>query len=454
MSGEQLKLFFKLYINPLAAMSQLIDKGRWLYGGLAVLVISLSIQFVIAAQTYSQLRVPFTRQVQPAAQPDNEHPASEEKSRTSDREIAPEAPEYYDEEGDAPLPPPDNRARLSAYLMQLLSPTGSWLTVVALALLYVPATILVISLLENIGSFGVAFNRDYGALLTCTLMAWAAAHLPLLVAGLLIVTLQKGWMVLWVVSLAAKLYFAALMVCALRIVCGARFSRAIGAVGVSWVAMLLQSMLWFLASPFLLFYLWRYFSNEAAGLGAIFSGRQSFRRNLEAAMLNPSDSEARYQLGLIYQQRRQYSEAKKYFQEAIAVNDRETDAHYQLGCIARQEGRLQDAINHFNTVVVQDDKHAHHEIWREIGATYLAAGMVEDAQTALERFVEHRLYDPEGLFHLGMTLQKQKRFEEAEAIFKRCAEAARTKLYDHSGQSRRWGRQAEKQLRSTQAPAT
>jgi tetratricopeptide (TPR) repeat protein len=451
MLGEQLKLFLKLYYQPLTAMSELMDRGRWFFGVVAVIAISLALQFAVTAPRPSPLQDPLAPQG--AARNQTARPTTEREPARENEQFEEPA---SDHEAEVYLQQPGGRVAFFSIAARFFSPLANWMTVLALALLYVPATILAISLLEDVGSFGVAFNRDYGALLACTLTAWAAAHLPLLIIGWVIVALQKWWLALFVAAIFAKLYFAVLMVCALRRVCGARYARAIGAISVSWVAMLLQSMLWFLASPFLLFFFWRYLSSEAAGLGAIFSGRQSFRRHLDAAMLNPSDAEARYQLGLIYQQRRQYGEAKAYFKQAIEVNNRETDAHYQLGCMARMEGRLQEAIEHFNEVVTQDEKHAHNEVWREIGATYLAAAMVEDALAALEKFIERRPYDPEGLFHLGVTLQKLNRTNEAETMFKRCIEAARTKLYDRGGQSQRWGKQAEKQLRliSTPAPTT
>ncbi len=449
MLGEHIKLFLKLYYDPLATMSELIDKGRWLYGAVAVMAISLAFQFAITRQTY---RYAFPQAGQFAQPTGDEQNANKgiEREQPGRGELAEDQAAFS--KADA-LAGRSAKTGLLAVALRLFLPFADWMTVLALALLYLPATILAISLFEDVGSFSVAFSRDYGALLACTLMAWAAAHLPLLILGLIVVGLQKWWTMLFVVAIFAKLYFAFLMVCALRRVCGARYVRAIGAVSVSWMALLLRSLLWYLASPFLLFFLWRYLSNEAAGLGAIFSSRQSFRRHLEAAMLNPSDAEARYQLGLIYQQRRQYVDAKTYFKQAIEINNRETDAHYQLGCIARLEGRLQEAIEHFNEVVIQDEKHAHHEVWREIGATYLAAEMLKDALVALEKFIERRPYDPEGLFHLGVTLQKVSRREEAASMFKRCIEAANTKLYDRSGQSRRWSKQAEKQLRLINTPA-
>jgi hypothetical protein len=61
--------------------------------------------------------------------------------------------------------------------------------------------------------------------------------------------------------------------------------------------------------PFLLFFVFYYLRGEFANLGAGLRSWQHFRRMLEAAAVNPHDGDAQYQLGLIYQQRRQYTEA-------------------------------------------------------------------------------------------------------------------------------------------------
>src|ERR1044071_4544418 len=152
-----------------------------------------------------------------------------------------------------------------------------------------------------------------------------------------------------------------------------------------------------LGSPFLvilLFILLRgYFADVSQGQRA----RASFKQNLEAATLNPADASAHYNLGLIHQQRGELDAARQRFERAIEIDTDEVDSHYQLGRIAREQGRLPDAIKHFSEVVERDPIHSLHEIWREIGATYLAAGQFEDAREALERFLENRNLDTQGL---------------------------------------------------------
>ncbi|MEI9813557.1 MAG: tetratricopeptide repeat protein [Acidobacteriota bacterium] len=134
-----------------------------------------------------------------------------------------------------------------------------------------------------------------------------------------------------------------------------------------------------------------------AGCGA----RQNFRRNLEAATLNPHDGDAQYQLGLIYQDRRGYTEAIARFQKAVEIDKTDPGPVYQLGCIAREQGRFQEALQYLNTAATLDPKHNSNEVWRELGATNFALGYVDLARQQLEAYVDRREYDPQGLYWLG-----------------------------------------------------
>lgn len=175
--------------------------------------------------------------------------------------------------------------------------------------------------------------------------------------------------------------------------------------------------------------------------------RQNFRRMLEAAAINPHDGDAQYQLGLIYQERRQYTEAIQRFKNAIAIDPRETDAHFRLGCIARQQGRLKDALGYFETVLNQDEKHSQSEILRELGAVYIAAGQFEDARGFLADYVQQRPYDPEGLYYFGQALEGLGRTAEARERYELATEAARTAPRYRRGVTAKWSRLAQKQIR-------
>jgi len=202
----------------------------------------------------------------------------------------------------------------------------------------------------------------------------------------------------------------------------------------------------YLFSPFLLFYAYSMFRGDIGDIGFSLRQRQGFRRSMEAATINPRDASAHYQLGLIYQYRRQYAEAISRFQKAVEIAHDETDAHFQLGRIAREQDRLQDAINHFSVVLEQDDKHSHSEIWREIGATYFTASMFTDAKEALEKFLERRAYDPEGLYYYGKTLEQLGHPAEAREMFGRCIEAVKTMPSYRYREQRKWDKLARERL--------
>lgn len=319
-----------------------------------------------------------------------------------------------------------------------------------LAAVYVPGTLLVASLAGRLGGFRTVFARDYSPLLTCTAMAWTAVVVPLSLT-VRVVPLP----VLLGVAALACLYFAVLMFFAVRTVLGTTNGVAAATVALSWIPLAaivifrqpLNFILGWLASPFFLLFVFYYLGSEIGNLGAGLRSRQNFRRMLEASALNPHDAGAQYQLGLIYQQRRQYSEAIARFQNAVAIDPRETDAHFQLGRIARAQGRLNDALAHFQTVLDQDDKHSQNEILREIGALYLAARQYDPARHELAAYTERRPYDPEGLFYYGQALEGMEDAAGARGMYARAVEAARTAPPFRRRETARWSRLAQKQAR-------
>jgi tetratricopeptide (TPR) repeat protein len=337
-----------------------------------------------------------------------------------------------------------------------LSLTLAFLPLLALALIYVPATLLFANLFGHLGSLSVVFQRDYSPLLTCAAMAWATVNLPVVMASWIL-----PLPVVEAIAIPAYLYFAVLMFFAVRTVIGTENRVAAGVVGISWIPLLAAPLLWgplsfvlrWLTSPFLLFLVFYYLRAEFANLGAGMRSRQSLRRILEAAAINPHDGDAQYQLGLIYQQRRQYTEAIRRFKNAIAIDPGETDAHFQLGRIALEQGRLPEALEYFRTVFNQDEKHHSSEILRELGALYVSARQYQDALEQLQTYVEQRPYDPEGLYYYGFALEQTGDVGRAREMYQRAIEAARTAPPFRRRYTAQWSRRAQKQARKLVMPA-
>ena len=205
-----------------------------------------------------------------------------------------------------------------------------------------------------------------------------------------------------------------------------------------------------LASPFLLLILFLLVRGFISGALRSQRARESFKQNLEAATLNPADASAHYNLGLIHQQRGEFDAARERFERAVQIDGDEIDAYYQLGRIARTQKRFADAIKNFEQVVSRDPAHSQHEIWREVGATYNAAGQYEDARDALERFLEHRPSDPEALYLMGRAHAGLGHQREATSSMEACIEAVKTAPAYKYRADKRWLNEAQQFIKSSQ----
>ena len=178
--------------------------------------------------------------------------------------------------------------------------------------------------------------------------------------------------------------------------------------------------------------------------------KAAFKQNLESATLNPADASAHYNLGLIHQNRGELDAARARFERALEIDPEEIDASYQLGRIARQQKRYGDAILNFEQVVTRNPAHSQHEIWREVAATYIAAGQFEDARNALEQFLEHRPSDPEGLYLMGRAHAGLGHKREATSLMQACIEAVKTAPAYKYRASKRWLNEAQQFIKSSQ----
>ncbi|HLF85184.1 MAG TPA: tetratricopeptide repeat protein [Blastocatellia bacterium] len=326
--------------------------------------------------------------------------------------------------------------------------------VLFLIVVFVPACLLATSLIHRRASFSVLLRQEYAPLTSCALYGWAAAHLMMLIPAMLL--FQPGGPAPAAAEAALKLvplpYFVFLIVLAAHAVLRVGYGGATGVVALGSLSLfalpLLPRLLFMLTSPFLLILVIILLRNFLGDMVSSQRAREDFKRNLEASTLNPADASAHYNLGLIYQQRRQYEEAKASFARAIEIDSEETDAHYQLGRIAREEGRLGEAINHFDAVVSRNPEHSQNETWREIGWTYFQAGQYEDARAAFERFIEKRPSDAEGRYRYGLTLHQLGRNDDAAAEMRACIEAVRTSPAYKYRAEKHWASDAESFLRS------
>ena len=342
-------------------------------------------------------------------------------------------------------------ACLLALAASLFFPWMSFYTpLLLLAAIYVPGVLLLATLFGHLGNLGMVFGRDYAPLLTCTAMSFTAAAVPY---DLMVRTVPREFF-----PFAGGLciaYFVVLMFFGVRTVFGTGNGVAAGVVSLSWAPLgaavvfmgPLRMLLSLAASPFFIIFAIYFLRSEFENMGQGLRRQQNLRRMLDAAAINPHDGEAQYQIGLIMQQRRRYTEAVERFRAAIAIDPTETDAQFQLGRIAYSQKRYEEALGFFLTALKQDEKHSQSEAHRESGATYLALGRCEEARHELEIYVERRPYDPQGLYWNGRVREESGDKAGARDMYQQAVEAARTAPRYRRRFVAEWSRLAQRQLR-------
>src|SRR5262245_41187263 len=154
---ENVKLLFQLYYRPAAAMSDIIDRGSWIFAAVAMLLVLFAFQLTI------NTRIESGYNVSPhVAQPDVEGGAP----NTDSARLKPEFPAL---------------GRDVLYLVSFESFAISPL--VSLLLFFTPALLILARAFGAAGYAGTNARNNYLPLSTCMMMAWTAAHLPFTVAG-------------------------------------------------------------------------------------------------------------------------------------------------------------------------------------------------------------------------------------------------------------------------------
>lgn len=356
----------------------------------------------------------------------------------------------------------------------------------------VPLVAFVGNLFERRGSFGLLLQQEYASLGATVLYALAIANL--LTIPIIVLFNVTGFQAAYIASspesaaqvralfkpspeveaqllamlndprqVAANLFrtikltiFLITSVLAVRVVLRLTVLKAVIVTFISLALAILISPIWsrlftpILGSPFLLLMLFLLVRGYLSGVMRNQRARESFRQNMEAATLNPADASAHYNLGLIHQSRGELDAARERFERAIKIDDEEIDAHYQLGRIARQQKRLADAVQHFEQVVARNRAHAQHEIWREVGATYIEAGQFADARDALAQFLESRPSDPEALYLMGRSHAGLGHQREATSAMQACIDAVKTAPAYKYRADKRWLNEAQQFIRSSQ----
>jgi tetratricopeptide (TPR) repeat protein len=78
--------------------------------------------------------------------------------------------------------------------------------------------------------------------------------------------------------------------------------------------------------------------------------------------------------------------------------------------------------------------------------TYLDANMYTEAADALEKFVDRRPVDPEGLYYFGRVLKAQGNSDRAREMFEQAIDSVNSSPDYRQREIRKWKKLAEKEV--------
>ena len=437
--ADQLKYLFQFYWAPRRAAGSVLDHGYFLFGLFAAVLVTFALSTGATAvqgiETGYQLKDQIASHQSKVAQDGD--------ARYGEFDRAAAKKMYETIQGV-------DRRYFGTSLRSLL----------VMAVVFVPVCIFILTAWDHLGGGMTVLFRDYMPVLTGLLFAWTAAQLPFAALWWILMWKLVGNVGVLILEVSAIVLFAVLGAFVLSTVMGVSLSHAAVAGGVSLGASIgaaymfsaSSSFLYMFASPWVLYYGYMMFGRDLRSLGGGLSARQNFKRQLEAATLNPRDADAHYQLGLLYAQRRSFAEAEKSFRRALEINPNESESLLQLGKLLRQQpGRGAEALELLERAVKIDPRLSNYEIWRELGAVALAAGRTDVALPQLEHYVDHREYDPEGLVLLGQALRSANRLGDAKVMFEKAIVAVKTAPHFRRHTLKQWESQARQELRQSRA---
>ena len=146
---ENIKLLFQMYFRPAFAMSEILDKGSWLFAAILVLFISIAFFWTVNAKLQTAYSIPAFYEFY-----DPDYNAIDEDSpevQAAYRKAASEYQKALNERRTIPL--------VGDLFFRFFSfdPTGFLRPVLSLSVFYVPFVILLMSMFGGAGNFGVRF---------------------------------------------------------------------------------------------------------------------------------------------------------------------------------------------------------------------------------------------------------------------------------------------------------
>ena len=134
----------------------------------------------------------------------------------------------------------------------------------------------------------------------------------------------------------------------------------------------------------------------------------------------PNEPVAYYNLGTLYLERNEPTEARPYFEKAVKLRPAYAEAWNNLGMVSAQQGNEEEAIQNFEQSLRLRPSYVTALV--NLGNLQRHQGAFEEAQKLLERALEAEPDNPDAMYGMGMLHARQNQLPQAEKYLERAAE--------------------------------
>ncbi len=164
--------------------------------------------------------------------------------------------------------------------------------------------------------------------------------------------------------------------------------------------------------------LYPYSTASRVSLSVIFRKTGRFneeRKILEDGLRFGTNSKILTGLGSIAARNSDFSEANRYYEEAIRIDPLNSEPYFGQGVILSQQGKLEEAYAAYRKAIALDPVYV--AAYNNVGSLKLEEGKEKEAEENFMKAISINRSFLEGHFNLGALYRKQKRFSEARSEF-------------------------------------
>ncbi len=144
-----------------------------------------------------------------------------------------------------------------------------------------------------------------------------------------------------------------------------------------------------------------------------------------ALQLNPKDSRALYEMGLLFSNAGEIDKAAQYFSKSIKFNPYNAESHNNLGVILSHQGDAAEALMHFQKAI--EIRPQMIEAYHNLGSFWAMQGRYDDAIGYLKKVLEINPDDQKAAKKLAAAIkakqESRKHSEKDDSVFEKAVDA-------------------------------